>query len=197
MGKQALGSLACGGLLCAAMAACGGDDDGGGDDGSGVDPEKTLAEASSDDSVQICEWYIGTQVSTDVVIRFSCYVSAVAQEEDNPDTDCEAFAAECRDLFAEVPEEEWLPDCADMPDPPACEEVTVGEYEDCLASFADRLYDNLDSASCELSSEELEALFETVQPEDVEECADLLERCPELRPTEPSIQKMAASYSPS
>jgi hypothetical protein len=162
-------------LLCA--AACGGGGGGGNDDSSGVDPDQTLDEASSQERMDVCEWYLDQFVDEDVV-RLGCYIGAITLSEGS-DQDCQMLADAC--LEDAEGEEVDLGGCAasseggDLPECAA--DVTVGEYEACLGAQANQVAEVSSTISCDTTSDELIELLDFGRRR---ACQPIEEVCPEL-----------------
>ena len=161
-------------LIVALAAGCGGDDDGG---GSGVDSDKTLLEATDEEIVEMCEWYVG-QLSTEDIVDFECHLIALQLS---------TSADECADVFdqcsaaATADGDAVRPTCVapeELGAMPACaSEVSVGEYESCIGAFADQFAEAAAAASCDTTVEDL---LDSVDFLNLPECAALEEACPEL-----------------
>jgi hypothetical protein len=164
------------GVVCALIAAlapgCGGDDD-----GSGIDSDKSLLEATDEEIVEMCEWYVG-QLSTEDIVDFECHLVAAQLSGDVDECglvfdECSAMATAdgdgVRPTCLEPEELQALPACA--------AEVSVGDYQSCMAAFADQFADAAADASCGASVDDL---LDSVDFLNLAECAALEEACPEL-----------------
>lgn len=161
-------------LIVALAAACGGDDD---DGGSGVDADKTLLEATDEEIVEMCEWYVG-QLETEDIVDFECHL--IALQLSSSADGCTQVFDEC---FAAATDDgdAVRPTCVapeELQAMPACAaEVSVGEYESCIVAFAEQFAGAAEAATCDATVEEL---LDSVDFLNLPECAALEEACPEL-----------------
>lgn len=160
-------------LLCG--AACGGG--GGGDDTSGVDPDQTLDEASSQERMDVCEWYLD-QFNDKDVIRLGCYIGAITLSEGSGQ-DCETLAEAClEDAEGQPPDLGGCVGAGEGGELPECAaDVTVGEYEACLGAQADQVAEVSSTISCETTSDELIDLLDFGRRR---ACQPIEDVCPEL-----------------
>jgi hypothetical protein len=164
-----------GALVALVVVGCGGDDDGG-SDSSGLDRDSTLDELTAADAADFCEWAEGLLDPT-LFVEFTCTLTAIAASQQNEELVCEDIAAECIDT-TEIPDDEVNCAVAELDLPPCASEVTVGDFEDCLAATADVLIAIVDGVSCDTSPEDLpDGLDDLEIPE---ACAAIQEVCPDL-----------------
>ena len=150
--------------LAASPAACGGG-------GGGVDREKALAELSVHEIDLVCGGFAALFSQHDAV-RFECYLDALATGVSSQQ--CEQFVEICVEQMQPVAFG-CLIDIRDTVENLACAgAITVGQWEDCLDSYAENYGDLAKSVTCESS---LDLVEQDILPA---ECTVLEAGCPDL-----------------